>query len=412
MSDIPVKGTGGSAGAAGTPPAVPAAPAAARPRGLSATLVLALGTFAVGTDAFVVAGFLPAMAGSLDVSESAAGQSVTVFAAAYAVLSPVLATACARVPRRALLVGALLVLAAANLGSALAPNYAVLMAGRVLAAAGAAAFTPSAGAVAAALAPPERRARALAVVIGGLTMATALGVPLGTLAERAVDWRTALGLVAALCAVCAAGVYAVMPPLPGGAPVPLRARLRALRRPGVLAVLPLTALGMGAGYTVYAYTVPVLEDVGVGAPAVTWMLCLYGVGAVAGNFAAGTATDRWGAVRVLAVGYALMAAGLGVIAVSAAAGVRFLPLTVAAVMAWGASSWCQTPPQQHRLISAAPQETALVVGLNASAIYTGIGLGTLLGGLLLPLGTAQAAGAGAVLALAAGAWLAGTRRYR
>ncbi|WP_344291085.1 MFS transporter, partial [Streptomyces synnematoformans] len=210
----------------------------------------------------------------------------------------------------------------------------------------------------------------------------------------------------------AAGVHAVMPPLPGAAPVPPRARPRALRRPGVLAVLPLTALGMGAGYTVYAYTVPVLDGIGAGGRAVPWMLCLYGAGAVAGNFAAGLATDRWGAVRVLGTGYALMAAGLGVLALSAAAGVRLLPLTAAAVVAWGASSWCQTPPQQHRLISAAPRETALVVGLNASAIYTGIGLGTLLGGLLLPLGTAQAAGAGAVLALAAGAWLAGTRRYR
>ncbi|MEV4259301.1 MFS transporter, partial [Spirillospora sp. NPDC049652] len=137
----------------------------AAPRGLGATAILALGTFAVGTDAYVVAGFLPAMARSLHVSESAAGQSATVFAVSYAVLSPVLATLLARIPRRALLVGALAILAVANLGSALAPGFGLLMASRVLAAFGAAAFTPNAGSVASSLVAPAQRARALAVVI-------------------------------------------------------------------------------------------------------------------------------------------------------------------------------------------------------------------------------------------------------
>jgi len=167
-------------------------------RGLSSTIVLATGTFAVGTDAFVVTGFLPEMARTLDVSPQAAGQSVTVFAVAYAVLSPVLATLTARVPRRVLLVCALVVLGLANIGSALAPSYGVLVATRVLAAFGAASYTPNAGAAAAALVRPAQRARALAIVLGGLTAATAVGVPLGNLAERAVDWRSVLGLVAAL----------------------------------------------------------------------------------------------------------------------------------------------------------------------------------------------------------------------
>ena len=104
------------------PPTGDARPDEATPattRGLTSTFVLALGTFAVGTDAFVVAGFLPDMAHELHVSSAAAGQSVTVFAAAYAVLSPVLATLTARLPRRALLVAALLVLGLANLSSAL-----------------------------------------------------------------------------------------------------------------------------------------------------------------------------------------------------------------------------------------------------------------------------------------------------
>ncbi|MGW2160486.1 MFS transporter [Nonomuraea sp. NPDC001699] len=380
-------------------------------RGLAPTLVLALGTFAVGTDAFVVAGFLPDLAASLGVTEGAAGQSVTVFAAAYAVLSPVLATVAARVPRRVLLVAALVVLGLANLGSALAPSFPVLVVTRVLAAAGAAAYTPGAGAVAAALVRPELRARALAVVVGGLTVATALGVPLGGLAGERLGWRYALGAVAVACLAVAAGVRAVMPVLPGAPPVPLRARLDVLRRPAVTAILPLTVLGMAASYTVYAYSAPALRAVGVEGTA--GLLFLYGLGAVLGNLAAGYATDRWGAHRVLPAAYLVMAVSLGLLGWMAAPGaLSGMPsgvLVGVLVLAWGASSWCQTPPQQHRLIAAAPREAPLVVSLNSSAIYAGIGAGTLLGGLTLPSGAALTYGTGAALAAVALAYALATR---
>jgi predicted MFS family arabinose efflux permease len=356
-----------------------------RTRGLTATLVLALGTFAVGTDAFVVAGFLPSMAESLRVTTAAAGQSVTVFAVAYAVLAPVLATATARIPRRALLVAALALLGIANIGSALTPNLAVLIVSRVVAAAGAAVYTPGAGAVSAALVSTEVRGRALAVVVGGLTVATALGVPLGDLASELLGWRVALGLVAALCLLVAVGVRLIMPALPGGPRVPLRDRLALLRRRSVLAVLPLTVLGMGASYTVYAYSVPALNAVGASAIS-TLMLFLYGLGAVAGNLVSGYATDRWGPARILAGGYLSMTVALALLGWLAWTGSTSHPAVAVLVLIWGASTWTQTPPQQTRLIDAAPQEASLVVSLNASAIYLGIGAGTLLGGLLIALG--------------------------
>ncbi|MFI6900444.1 MFS transporter [Nonomuraea sp. NPDC050394] len=358
--------------------------------------VLALGTFAVGTDAFVVAGFLPEMAADLRVSEAAAGQSVTVFAVAYALGSPVLATLTARVPRRRLLVAALVVLGLANLGSALSSDLGVLMVTRVVAALGAAAYTPNAGAAAAALTAPQHRARALSVVVGGLTIATALGVPLGSLAAQQLSWRGALALVAVLALAAAPAVRAVLPELPGNPRVPLRERLAVLRHPAVMRVLPLTVLGMGAAYTAYAYSVPALAGVGVGA--IGPMLFLYGAGAVAGNLLSGYATDRWGARPVLAAGYTVMALTMAALAWLAASGVR-LPVLVGVLMAaWGASSWCQTPPQQHRLIAAAPAEAALLVSLNSSAIYSGIGLGTILGGLALSAGTLWMYGAAALLA--------------
>ncbi|MFJ9772418.1 MFS transporter [Kitasatospora sp. NPDC101157] len=378
--------------------------------GLSSTLVLALGTFAVGTDAFVVAGFLPSMAGDLHVSPATAGQSVTVFAAAYALLSPVLATLLARLPRRTLLTAALTTLGLANLGSALAPSMAVLLASRVVAAVGAAAYTPNAGAVSASLVRPELRARALAVVIGGLTAATALGVPLGNAAGHWFGWRTALGVVAGLCLLVALVLRTVMPQLPGNARVPLRTRLAVLRRPAVLAVLPLTVLGMGASYTAYAYSVPVLGAVGVPERSVLWMLFLYGLGAVVGNLGAGWATDRFGSPAVLTAGYATMAAALGALAWLAALNGRVVPPVGLLVLLWGASSWCQTPAQQHRLIEAAPQEAPLVVSLNSSAIYVGIGLGTLLGGATLGSGAGAVYGLGAGLAVLALGFLRWTAR--
>lgn len=379
-----------------------------RNRSLTATLVLALGTFAVGTDAFIVAGFLPSTAQSLQVTTAAAGQSVTAFAVAYAVLAPVLATMTARIPRRTLLVAALVLLGIANIGSALAPNLAVLIASRMLAAAGAAAYTPTAGAVSAALVSPEFRGRALAVVVGGLTVATALGVPLGDLAGEWLGWRAALALVAALCLLVGIGVRLIMPALPGGARVPLRNRLALLRRRSVLAVLPLTVLGMGASYTVYAYSVPALGA--VQANSTMLMLFLYGLGAVLGNILSGYATDRWGPTPVLTGGYLSMTLALALLAWFAWTGSAPQVAVAVLVLIWGASTWTQTPPQQTRLIDAAPREASLVVSLNASAIYLGIGAGTLLGGLLIPLGPALVFTAAAAVAALAALFLRATAR--
>ncbi|MEV5409616.1 MFS transporter [Thermopolyspora sp. NPDC052614] len=389
-----------------------AAATGAATRGLGSTLVLALGTFAVGTDATAMAGFLPSVASTLRVSQAAAGQVTAVFAISYAVFAPVLATVTARIPRRALLVGSLLLLTLADTAAALAPSYAALMAARVVAAAGAATFTPAAGAVAAELVPPAQRGRAFAVVIGGLTVATALGVPLGNLADRLMDWRAAVGLVALLAALCAAGVFAVMPALPGQPRVPLRRRLQALRHPGVVAVLPLTVLALTAGYGLYAYAIPVMHTLGADADAEMWLLALYGTGAVLGNLISGTAVDRYGPIRVLAAAFTGIAVAMAAAAFVAGVGVRWLPLTGLLMVAWGAGGWSMTSAQQVRLMSAVPQEASVAIGLNSSALYLGIALGTGLGGLLLHASVPVALAACSALAVLGLGYLALTRHHR
>jgi len=171
-------------------------------------------------------------------------------------------------------------------------------------------------------------------------------------------------------------------------------------------------LGLAAGCVMWAYSIPVLDALGIAPARIVWMLFLFGLGAAAGNLVAGAATDRWGSVPVLTAGFLSLAAAMALIAWQAVAGLHSTALAGVLVTAWGAGIYCQTSPQQHRLIAVAPGEPALVIGLNSSAIYAGIGLGTVLGGLILPAGVAAAGLTAAIIAAAAGLYLMLTRRYR
>src|SRR5690606_24769936 len=188
--------------------------------------------------------------------------------------------------------------------------------------------------------------------------------------------------------------------------------LQVLRQPAVLKVLPLTVLGMAAAYVPYAYTMQVLQALATPAGWVTGMLLGYGLGAMAGNYLSGAGTDRRGARRVLLTAYLIMAVALGGLAWLAASAQPMLPITAALVGLWGASSWAQSPAQQHRLIASAPQHGALVVALNASAIYFGIALGTAIGARLVETGALALLACGAALALLSWVYAAATCHER
>ena len=216
-------------------------------------ITLALGTFAVGTGGFVIAGILPLVSDSLGVGVTTAGQLVTVFAIAYAVCSPVLAAATGRWPRRALLTTALAVFIIGNVATALAPTFALALGSWVVVAVGAALFTPTASAVAATLAAPEQRGRALAGGVGGLTVATARSVPRGTVLGTAGGGRGPVWFVAALGVVAALGIVALLPAVPTPPAIGLRRRLAPLGDRGVASVLLTTLLVMTGAFTIYTY---------------------------------------------------------------------------------------------------------------------------------------------------------------
>ncbi|MER6583895.1 MFS transporter, partial [Nonomuraea sp. NPDC001023] len=173
-------------------------------------LPLALATFAVGTDSYVIAGLLPAIAADLRVSTPAAGQLVTVFALVMALSAPIMGALTGGLDRRTALLVALGVFVAGNAVTALGTGYEVVMIARVVTAVGAGMINSAASSAAGAIAPAERRGRALAFVLGGLTAATALGLPLGTLIGRA-DWHVTLWAVAGVGLVAALGIAAGLP---------------------------------------------------------------------------------------------------------------------------------------------------------------------------------------------------------
>lgn len=343
-------------------------------------IVLALGMFALGTDSFVVAGILPRVAASLDTSVSLAGQMVTVYALAYALMAPVMAAATGRWPRRRLLVSALGIFVLGNLVSALATGIGTVLVSRAIAGLGAAMFAPTAMGVAASLAAPERRGRALATVTAGLAGATALGAPIGTFIGGLADWRATLWFVALLGAVSMAGVAMLLRAVPQPAPIALRERLAPVRDPRIALTLLTSLFAFGGFLMVYTYAGLVLDRVtGGDAGRLAGLLLVWGVAATAGSVAAGPLVDRFGSRRLIEAG--LLAALVNFAALPWTG--AHLATAVPALLVWGLVGWGLIVPQQHRLVQVAPQSAPLLMALNTTATYIGLGGAAVLGGAAL-----------------------------
>ena len=362
-------------------------------------LVLALGTFAIGTDAYVVAGILPQVAQSLDVTVAAAGQLVTVYALAYGLLTPVMAALTAPWPRRPVLLLGLAVFIAGNVLSAVPSSFALLLASRAVAGLGAAIFTPAASAIAAALVAPEQRGRALAVVLAGLSGATALGAPLGTLVGSFGDWRLALWFVAVLAALAALGVLALLPELAGSPGQRLRVRLAPLADGRVAAVLASTATAMIGVFLVYTYPSVVFDRATGGSGArVAVLIATRGLAATLGSLCAGSLTDRFGSRRVINVAIVILALDFALMPWSGATLSGALP----ALAVWGLCGWGFVVSQQHRLVGVVPARAPIVLALNASAIYLSVSASGAAGALVIrALDAHQLPLLGAVFVLAA-----------
>lgn len=365
---------------------------------------LASGNFVVGVSTFVIAPLLGHMGADLHAGRAVVGQLIVVYALAYALGGPLLTTLVGHRPPRQVLLVALAVFGVGNALTAVAMDFPGAAAARVIAGVGAGVYSANALAVTRRLITGDRQGRAVAVVVGGLTTAIVLGLPVGAWLGSATNWRVELGLLALLAMLPMAGTLS-LPALAGSPAVALRKRVAPLRDRRVLATLLATWLCLTASWTVYNFIDEVLLPATGGDPDRQFLtLLVFGAGAMAGNLLAGRLADRYGSGRTIAA----VAPGLTVAVLAVPLVAVTMPLVLLGVGAWAMLHWMVNVPQQLRVVAAAPDVAPIVLGLHQSAIYLGISAGGLVGAIGYSLagrtGIGYAAFATGLLALTALWW--------
>jgi len=344
-------------------------------------LALAMGGFAIGTTEFAAMSLLPYFARGLHIDEPTAGHVISAYALGVVIGAPIIAVLAARLPRRTLLIGLMLVFGIANGLSALSPSYHWMLAFRFLSGVPHGAYFGVAALVAASLVPPDKRARAVSHVMLGLTIATVIGVPAATALGQIVGWRWGFAIVALLALITAVLVWRFAPrDRPDPSASPLR-ELGALKRRQVWLTLAIGAIGFGGMFAVYTYLASTLMEVtGVSAAVVPVVLVLFGVGLTIGNLVCAWAADK--ALMPTAAAMLIWSAVWLAIFPWATGNVWAISLVVLAIgMGGGLATALQT-----RLMDVAEDAQTLAAALNHSAFNTANAIGPWVGGLAIGAG--------------------------
>ncbi|MBD0746287.1 Cmx/CmrA family chloramphenicol efflux MFS transporter [Streptomyces sp. CBMA152] len=365
-----------------------------------AVYILGLSVFALGTSEFMLTGLLPAIADDMDVSIPQAGLLISAFAIGMVVGAPLLAVATLRLPRRTTLIALITAFGLGQVGGALAPNYALLFVSRVLSALACAGFWAVGAAVAIAMVPVNARARAMAVMIGGLSIANVLGVPLGAVLGDNLGWRAAFWAVGAASAIALVGIVTLIPRIPLPAEKPqLTTELRIYRDPQVLLSIAITALAAGGVFCAFSYLKPLLTDVAhVDSGWVPAILGLFGAGALIGTTIGGRVADA----HLFGVLLSGITASTAFLVALALFGAHPVATTVLSFLL-GVSAFYTAPALNARMFNVGGAAPTLAGATTTSSFNLGNTGGPWLGGAVISagLGYRATAWSGAAMTLAA-----------
>lgn len=362
-----------------------------------AITALAVGGFGIGTTEFATMGVLPEMSRDLGATVPQGGHLVSAYAVGVVVGAPTLAVLGAKLPRKALLLALVAAVLTGNLLSAIAPTFDTLAVARFLSGLPHGAYFGIGAVVAASLVPPDRRARAVARMMLGLSVANIVGVPLATVLGQHLGWRSTYGSVVVISVVALVAIARFVPAVPAQDGAGARRELGALRRPQVWLTLLVGSVGFGGFFAVYSYITPTLVEVtGLGVSAVPLALALFGIGMTVGNEVGGRMAD-WSVVRTLFIG--MIAVSLALFGFSLA--VHTLVGAMVGVFVVAATGSACIPALQTRLMDVAGDAQSLAAAGNHAALNVGNALGAFLGGLVITAGYGYTAPAvvGGALAL-------------
>lgn len=342
--------------------------------------VISACNFLIGVGVFVIIGILEPLGNGLGIAPEQAGILMTIYALSYAVLSPVLVSFTGNIGRRRVMTFGLTLFLIAGLLSALATTLTTLSIARVLAAAGAGMFTPVGAAVVAGLYPAEQRARVLAAVMFGFTLAQVLGVPAGSWIAYTFGWRYAFwGVVA----INIPAIYLIWTFVPAGLTFQattfkdLKDTLKDLR---MMFAIAFTGLYLGSVYVLFTYMTPLFsQQMGMGRDLITLTLVISGLGAVVGNLLGGFMADKLGwfiTLKALCVAQMIVMPFYSFLPISLQA---FFTLTVV----WAIIGWSFMAGQQMRLIGLAGPKAPVVLALTAASIYIGAAIGSAVGSIII-----------------------------
>ncbi len=344
-------------------------------------IALAVAAFGIGTSEFIIMGLLPNLAQDLRVSIPKAGGLVTAYALSVTLGSPLVAIATAGLERKKALLLLLGVFTLGNLACAVAPNYPLLMAARVLTALSHGAFFGIGSVVASNLVPRNQRAQAIALMFSGLTLANVLGVPAGTALGQSLGWRASFWAIVPIGLIAAAAVFRLVHPQ-AAVSTRLIHEFRVLRNPRVLLVLAMSVLGSASLFCVFTYVTPTLETVtGISPRGVTIVLLLDGVAITVGNLVGGALSDRR-PMRFLVMAVVGVLISLTCLYFAE----PYVVPMVASLLIWGGLVFAAGTPLQARIVDQASAAPNLASTLNQGAFNLGNASGATLGGMLLTAG--------------------------
>lgn len=339
----------------------------------------ALCNLVIGSSAFVLGGILQPVGAALGISVAAAGQVMTAYAVATAVLAPMLIILTAKWSRKRAIQLALGLFTLGGLVSALAPDLTTLLLGRVLMGAGAM-FTAAASALAVSMVPPALRGRALSITFLGMSISYAVGLPMGAWLGLEYGWRVPVWLSAGASLAVLLAASWLIPATMASAGSSFAGFRAAARQGAVLRVWLRTLLFFIAIFSVFAYVGPVLLTLNpMSSTQLSVTLAVFGLAGVAGTLVGGWANDRFGALKTILVQLTVLTSTMCLLPLTAGN----VPATLATLVAWGVAGFGLMAPQQSRLASLSPAQAPLLLSLNGSMLYIGTALGAVISGALI-----------------------------